>query len=126
VYTAAFAVRGLAARPSAQALAQRFAIDDAADPRLRVTAIRALGRPGEPQAAEILLEVLKVRDLSTVLTLEVMSALAATRDPRAFDVMVDRFTDRRPQIRVRGPRACRWHRTGPGRIGAGPGAQRGY
>ena len=100
VYAASFALRGLAAQPAGVAMAQRFAADAAADPRLRVTAIRALGRPGVPQAFDILLGVLNVRDLSTVLTLEVLSALAATGDARAFDVMVDRVTDRRPQVRA--------------------------
>ncbi len=100
VYAAAFALRGLATQPAGLAAAQRFAADTAADPRLRVTAIRALGRPNVPQAFETLLGLLKSRDLSTVLTLEVLSALAATGDARAFDVMVDRLTDRRPQVRA--------------------------
>lgn len=100
VYTAAFALRGLAGQPQALALAQRHAIDDAADPRLRVTAIRALGRPNVPAAADTLFTLLGSRTLSTTLTLEVISALTATADPRVFDVMVDRFTDRRPQIRA--------------------------
>ena len=100
VYAAAFALRGLATQPAGAAMAQRFAADAAADPRLRVTAIRALGRPNVPQAFETLLGVLNTRGLSTVFTLEVLSALAATADVRAFDVMVDRLTDRRPQVRA--------------------------
>lgn len=100
VYTAAFAMRGLAGNPAVVPVAQRFAADATADPRLRVTAIRALGRPGIAGAADTLLSLLATKDLSLTLALEVVSALAATGDPRAFDVMVDRFTDRRPQVRA--------------------------
>jgi cyclophilin family peptidyl-prolyl cis-trans isomerase/HEAT repeat protein len=100
VYTAGYALRGLAGQPLALPVAQRFAIDDAADPRLRVTAIRALGRPNVPPAADTLLGLLGSKTLSTTLLLEVMTALTATVDPRVFDVMVDRFTDKRPQIRA--------------------------
>lgn len=100
VYTAAYALRGLTGQPQALAVAQRFAIDDAADPRLRVTAIRALGRPNQSVAAETLLGLLGSKGLSTTFTLEVITALTATADPRVFDVMVDRFTDRRPQVRA--------------------------
>jgi cyclophilin family peptidyl-prolyl cis-trans isomerase/HEAT repeat protein len=100
VYTSGFALRGLASQPATWPVAQRLAIDDAADPRLRVAAIRALGRPNQPVAVDTLLQVLATRGLSTSLTLETIAALAATADPRAFDVMVDRFTDRRPQVRA--------------------------
>ena len=99
VYTVALALRGLGADPAALSVARQFAVDASADPRLRVTAIRALGRPGVPQAVDTLLGVLTTRDLPTTLTLETIAALAATRDRRAFDVMVDRFTERRPQVR---------------------------
>lgn len=100
VYTTAFAMRGLAGNPAVVPVAQRFAADATADPRLRVTAIRVLGRPGIPGAADTLLALLGTRDLPTTLVLEVMAALPATADARAFDVMVDRFTDRRPQVRA--------------------------
>jgi cyclophilin family peptidyl-prolyl cis-trans isomerase/HEAT repeat protein len=100
VYATAFALRGLAGRPAALPVAQRFAADTTADERLRVTAIRALGRAALPAATDTLLTLLAVRDVSTTLTLEVLSALAAGGDPRAFDVMVDRFTDKRPQVRA--------------------------
>lgn len=100
VYTSAYALRGLAGQPAALSAAQRFAIDDAADTRVRVAAIRALGRPNLAAAVDTLLGVLSSRGLSITMTLETIAALAATGDPRAFDVMVDRFTDRRPQVRA--------------------------
>lgn len=101
VYTVAFALRGLAGQPAALPVAQRFAADGTADPRLRVTAMRALGRPNAPAAAvDALLAILATRDLPTTLTLEAIAGLAGTGDGRAFDVMVDRFTDRRPQVRA--------------------------
>jgi len=100
VSTSAFALRGLAGEPATVTVAQRLAIDDAVDPRVRVAAIRVLGRPNLTGAGDTLLGVLATRGLSTTLTLETITALAATGDPRAFDVMVDRLTDRRPQIRA--------------------------
>jgi cyclophilin family peptidyl-prolyl cis-trans isomerase/HEAT repeat protein len=100
VYTTAFALRALAREPVALAVAQRFAVDDSADARLRVTAIRALGRPNAPAAVDTLLTVLGTRGLSTTLTLEVLTAMAASGDRRAFEVMVDRLTHRVPQVRA--------------------------
>ncbi len=100
VYSSAFALRGLAGEPSALPVAQRVAIDDASDLRVRAAAIRALGRPNLTAAADTLLGVLGTRGLSTTMTIETISALAATGDPRAFDVMVDRLTDRRPPVRA--------------------------
>ena len=100
VYTSAYALRGLASQPATLPVAQRFAIDDAVDPRVRVAAIRALGRPNVTAAADTLLGVLGTRGLSTAMTLETITALSATGDPRAFDVMVDRLTDRRPPVRA--------------------------
>ncbi len=99
VYAVAFALRGLAGRPEALPIAQRFAIDDTADPRLRATAIQALGRAGAP-AADTLIALLGVRGLPTTLAVETLNALAATRDRRAFELMIDRVTDPRPPIRA--------------------------
>ncbi len=100
VYTTALAIRGLAGQPAVWPLARRFALDAAADARVRVAAIRALGRPDAPEGVTTLLEVLAARELPVTVTLEVIEALGATRDARAFEVLVDRFTDRHPVVRA--------------------------
>jgi cyclophilin family peptidyl-prolyl cis-trans isomerase/HEAT repeat protein len=100
IYTAAFALRSVGGTPEGLALAQKIALDPAADARLRVAAIRALGRRGSTAGADRLMALLATRGLSSTLTLEAMTALTATGDARAVDVMIDRLTDERPQIRA--------------------------
>jgi cyclophilin family peptidyl-prolyl cis-trans isomerase/HEAT repeat protein len=100
VYTVAYALRSVAGTPEGFALAQRFAVDAAADARVRVAALRALGRRGSAAGADTLMQVLATRGLAATLTLEAMTALAATEDLRAVDAMLDRLTDPRPQIRA--------------------------
>jgi len=100
VYAAAFAMRSVAATADGLPIAQRFALDDSADPRVRVSAIRGLGRRGSVQSADTLMTLLQRRGLSATLTLEAMAALAVTEDSRALDMMLDRLTDSRPQIRA--------------------------
>lgn len=100
IYTAAFALRSVGATPEGFQLAQRFAIDASADARVRVAAIRALGRPGSAAGATTLLSLVGTPGLSSTLVLEVLNALSATADPRALDVMLDRLADPRPQVRA--------------------------
>lgn len=100
VYSAAFAMRGVGGTPEGVELAQRFATDGTADPRLRTSAIRALGRPGSAAAASTLMTLIGSKGLSDTLLLEAMNALAATTDPRAFNLMIDRLNDPRPQVRA--------------------------
>ena len=99
VYTPVFALRGAGATPDGLVLAQKLALDPAVDGRVRTAAIRALGRRGSAPAATALLRLLATPRLSTTLTLDVMTALAATEDPSGFDAMIDRLADTRPQVR---------------------------
>ncbi len=99
-YTVAFALRAIADTPDGVALAQRFAQDSAADARVRVAAIRALGGRGSAGGADTLMTLLRTPGMSDTLTLEVLTALSATEDPRALNYMLDRLTDSRPQIRA--------------------------
>ena len=99
VYPVAFALRSVGSSPEGIELAQRYATDVSADPRVRVAAIRALGRPGSPAAAATLMSLLGTKGLSDTLVLETLTALGATTDPRAYNYMLDRLTDPRPQVR---------------------------
>jgi len=100
VYTPAFALRGAGATPDGLALAQKLALDTTVDPRVRTAAIRALGRRGSAPAAAALVRLLATPRLPNTLTLEIMTALAATEDQAGFDAMIDRLGDARPQIRA--------------------------
>lgn len=100
VYSAAFALRSAGGTPEGIALAQRFASDTSADARVRTAAIRALGRPGSTAGAGTLMALVRTPGLPVTLLLESLTALAATGDPRALDVMLDRLTEPRPQIRA--------------------------
>ena len=100
VYPVAFALRSIGGSPEGLELAQRFAMDVSADPRLRAAAIRALGRPGSGAAATTLITLLGTKGLSDTLVLETLTALAATTDARAYNHMLDRLSDPRPQVRA--------------------------
>lgn len=100
VYSVAFALRGLGAHADALPVARRFAADDAADARVRVAAIRVLGQSGSTADVDALIELLRVRGQSASVILEVLAALGRTGDQRAFDYLVDRFTDSRATIRA--------------------------
>jgi cyclophilin family peptidyl-prolyl cis-trans isomerase/HEAT repeat protein len=100
IYSAAFAMRSIGSTPEGLELAQRFALDTSADARLRTAAIRALGRPNSTAAATTLMTLLGTKGLSDTLVLETMTALAATTDARAYNLMLDRLGDPRPQVRA--------------------------
>lgn len=102
VYTAAFAMRALGSwrdpriAPIALAWAQRAD----ADVRLRIIGVRTLGQLGDKAAAEPLRRIAFDAAAPVNLALEAMAALGALADDGAFDDLVDRFTDRRPTVRL--------------------------
>ncbi len=103
VYTPAFALRGLASagEPRLLPLAQAIAARPAADVRLRVAAVRALGTAGAA-AVPALLQILNQPAASTPpnLALEIVGALGAIADPRAFEPLLDLLTDKWPSMRA--------------------------
>ena len=101
VYTRSFALRGLAGLGDRQAvpLALAAAKDAAGDIKLRAAAVRALGQVGGADAVQPLLTMLGDRALPPSLALEVVTALGAVGDPRAFDALVNYWTDPWPAMR---------------------------
>jgi cyclophilin family peptidyl-prolyl cis-trans isomerase/HEAT repeat protein len=101
VYTPAFALRGLATAedPRAVSPALALAARPDADVRLRVVAVRLLGQIGGADAVAPLLKILHAVDTPKNLALETVDALGALRDRRAFDALLDRFTDPWPSMR---------------------------
>jgi HEAT repeat protein len=102
VYTAGFALRGLAAQKdeSSAALATRIAAQADADVKLRIAAIRLLGVVGGAAAAEPLLRLLGESADSTNLAIEIIAALGAIGDASVFDSLVDLMRDSRAPVRA--------------------------
>jgi HEAT repeat protein len=102
VYTASFALRGLAAAKDARTvgLAAPIAQRPDADVKLRVAAVRALGQVGGRAAVDALLAVLKQRSTPLTLAIEATTALGVAADPRSFAPLLEMFTDPVPALRA--------------------------
>jgi len=96
VYTASFALRGLAALRDGRAVEPATAIAGRrdADVRVRVAAVRALGELRAANAVPVLLKVLEDAATPRNLALEIVVALGAIGDRRGLDPVFDRLTDR--------------------------------
>jgi cyclophilin family peptidyl-prolyl cis-trans isomerase len=102
VFTAGFALRGLATAGDTQALpiAQALATRSGADVRLRVMAVRALGQLGGAPAVDTLLKLLGDASVPRNLGVEVATALGAAGDARAFEPLLDALTHAWPSMRA--------------------------
>jgi cyclophilin family peptidyl-prolyl cis-trans isomerase/HEAT repeat protein len=102
VYTPSFAMRGLAALKDARVVpvAQGFAIRAAADVRVRIAAVRALGQVGGTASVDTLLALVRDRATPQNLALEAVTALGRARDARAFDTLLDLVNDPWPAMRA--------------------------
>ncbi len=94
VNTPAFALRGLGAYGDRRAVAAARGIvaRRAADVRVRVAAARMLGQLKDSDAVPVLQRVIEDQATPPNLALEVVAALGATGDPRAFDTVSDLLT----------------------------------
>jgi cyclophilin family peptidyl-prolyl cis-trans isomerase/HEAT repeat protein len=102
IYTPSFAIRGLAALGDKRVLpiAQAIAADTNADVRLRIAAVGAMGRLAGPDGTNALLDLLRVPGTPRNLAVEVVNAIGATKDPRAFDVLLAQARDPWPTMRA--------------------------
>jgi cyclophilin family peptidyl-prolyl cis-trans isomerase/HEAT repeat protein len=102
VYTPSFAMRALAAFGDARVvpIAQGFAIRAAADVRVRIAAVRALGQVGGTASVDTLLALVRDRATPQNLALEAVTAIGHARDPRAFDTLLDLVNDPWPTMRA--------------------------
>jgi cyclophilin family peptidyl-prolyl cis-trans isomerase/HEAT repeat protein len=102
VYTAAFALRGLASArdPEVIAIARALAAQADADVRLRISAVRALAQAGEIEDAERLVGLVFDPATPPNLALEAVTALGTLRDPRVFNDLVDLFNHAWPGMRA--------------------------
>lgn len=102
VYTAGFALRGLAALEDPQVLpvARALAANREADVKLRVAAVRLMARVGGAEDAAALVPLLSQEAVSSPLAIEVVTALGALRAGDAFEILVDLVSDRLPAMRA--------------------------
>ena len=102
VYTPSFAMRGLAALKDVRVVpvAQGFASRAAADLRVRIAAVRALGQVGGTGSVDTLLALVRDRVTPQNLALEAVTALGRAHDARAFDTLLDLVNDPWPTMRA--------------------------
>ena len=81
-------------------IAQAIAADTNADVRLRIAAVGALGRLARPSGTNPLLELLHASATPRNLAVEVVNAIGATKDPRAFDALLAQARDPWPTMRA--------------------------
>jgi cyclophilin family peptidyl-prolyl cis-trans isomerase/HEAT repeat protein len=102
IYTASFALRGLAALkdPALVPIAKSVLSRPDADVKLRVAAVRALAQIGGRDAAVPLIELLGAPAAPVTLTIEAISALGPSKYEPAFEVLVDFLTHPAPAVRA--------------------------
>ena len=101
IYTPGFALRGLATHKEARLVpvASALAARTETNVNVRIAAVRALGQVGGAAEVDALIK-LAAMPLSVNLAQEVVNALGASADPRAFDAVVDLLTHRAPSVRA--------------------------
>lgn len=102
VYTAGFALRGLAALKDRGALtvARRLASSGSSDVKARIAAVRYLGQVGDDGDVRTLLAMLAENSTNSPLALEAVAALGTLGRRDAFDALVDLFGDSDPAVRA--------------------------
>lgn len=98
---AAFAIRGLADHRAAdfRALFNARALDAGRDARVRIAAVRALGRLPGAESAATLLKLLATPKLDDNLRLETVAAIGAAGDAASAEALLDLLADEWPLMR---------------------------
>ncbi len=101
-FTAAFAVRGLAALKAPQALPaiREIAAARKADPAVVVQAVRGLGGFGDPALIPLLVKVVADRSLSPALRLEASTSIGTLATPDTAELLIEMLGDPMPGIRA--------------------------
>jgi len=98
-YTRAFAVKGLAALKDRAALPVLMPLLSSGERPVLVETIRALGRIGDPSAAEPLLRILKDAAADPIVRLETVGAVGGIHSPAVYDALLDVLADSSPAVR---------------------------
>ena len=107
--TRAFAARGLGARNATASAGALVPLAQAwrTDPRVAVSAIRALAQMGAAEAAAPLRALVQDREVDANVRLEAVTALGALKDHEALGLVLDAVTDPWPAMRAAGLRALK-------------------
>ena len=113
-FSKSFAARGLGALKDAGSVGTLLLLAQGwqDDPRTAVSAIRALGQIGSPDAAPALRTLLQARTLSPAIRLETVGALGALKDRESVDTMLELLSDSWPLDARRRPARHPRHRPG--------------
>ncbi|HSP90238.1 MAG TPA: peptidylprolyl isomerase, partial [Vicinamibacterales bacterium] len=107
--TRAFAARGLGARNATASAGALVPLAEAwrTDPRVAVSAIRALAQMGAGEAAAPLRALARAPEIDANVRLEAVTALGALKDREALGLVLDAVTDPWPAMRAAGLRALK-------------------
>jgi HEAT repeat protein/cyclophilin family peptidyl-prolyl cis-trans isomerase len=99
-YTRAFAVKGLAALKDRSALPVLMPLLSSGERNVLVETVRALGRIGDPVAAEPLLKIIRDPTADPQVRLEAVGAVGSMRQPEVGDALLDLLADPAPAVRA--------------------------
>ena len=99
-YARAFAVKGLAALKDRAALPVLMPLMSSGERTVLIETVRALGRIGDPSAAEPLLRILHDAAADPHVRLEAVGAIGGIHQPVVFDALLDMLEDPSPPMRA--------------------------
>ena len=99
-YTRAFAVKGLAALKDRTALPVLMPLLSSGERSVLIETVRALGRIGDPSAAEPLLRILRDAAADPQVKLEVVASIGGIHTPAVDDALLDVLADPSPAVRA--------------------------
>jgi cyclophilin family peptidyl-prolyl cis-trans isomerase/HEAT repeat protein len=99
-YTRAFAVKGLAALKDRSALPVLMPLMSSGERAVLIETVRALGRIGDPSAAEPLLRAMQDAAADPLVRLEAVGAIGNVHAPRVAEALLDVLADPSPPVRA--------------------------
>ena len=99
-YARAFAVKGLAALKDRSALPVLMPLMSSGERSVLVETVRALGRIGDPSAAEPLLRIIRDSGADPHVRLEAVGAIGSLHVPAVSEALLDLLSDPAPAVRA--------------------------
>ena len=99
-YTRAFAVKGLAALKDRSAMPVLLPLMSSGERNVLIETVRALGRIGDPAAAQPLLRIIRDAAADPQVRLEAVAAVGGIRQPEVGDALLDVIADPSPAVRA--------------------------
>jgi HEAT repeat protein len=99
-YTRAFAVKGLAALKDRSAMPVLLPLMSSGERNVLIETVRALGRIGDPAAAQPLLRIIHDAAADPQVRLEAVAAVGGLHQPEVGDALLDIIADPNPSVRA--------------------------